>query len=80
MRVFLGLALLCGLYVLPGCQCCGVSEVYNDAIDDVSDHCSTKHRLDAFYCEKLDLTRLCMNRRCPPSGCPSSAPRHRPRQ
>lgn len=46
-----------------GCHCCRWSECYNDAVDDVTD-CDLC--LDRYYCEKLDVTRWCMNRRCPP--------------
>ncbi len=52
--------LICGL-ALTGCHCCDVTERYADHIDDISDH---KVCLDRWYCERLDLTRLCINSRC----------------
>lgn len=61
---YLTLVLMTGLsLVQTGCHCCGVSECYSDVIDDVSDKDLC---LDRYYCEKLDVTRWCMNRQC---GC-----------
>ena len=57
--------LLCSL-LMTGCHCCGWSEHYADMIDDVSDH---QGCLDRYYCEKLDVTRLCMNKRCCNTNC-----------
>lgn len=62
MRSLLRMSMLLSCLMLTGCHCCGVTERYADHIDDISD--SSVH-LDRYYCEKLDLTRLCMNRRCP---------------
>ena len=72
MRTLFALFAIAGFLSLPGCQCCGLTEHYADCIDDVSDHWDYKCKLDRVYCEQLDLTRLCMNRRCPPSCCPQS--------
>lgn len=72
MRSLLSLTILLSLAFLSGCQCCRVTECYADRIDDFADHCDFKRKLDGVYCEKLDPTRLCMNRRCPPSNCPGS--------
>ncbi len=69
MRTLLTLVAILGLASLPGCQCCGLTERYADRIDDFADHCDFKRGLDDHYCEKLDPTRLCMNRRCPPGYC-----------
>ena len=55
--------------LLSGCHCCGWTENYADAIDDIADHQDFKRGLDDCYCEKLDVSRWCMNRRCPPSSC-----------
>lgn len=62
MRALTTLILLVLCLLATGCHCCGVSEHYNDHIDDFSDN----HKLcfDRMYCEQLDLTRWCMNRRC----------------
>ncbi len=57
---------------LPGCHCFRVSEHYADGIDDVADKCDFKRKLDDVYCERIDISRWCMNRRCPPSCCPQS--------
>ncbi len=66
MRLLSALVLVTGCLLMTGCHCIGVSECYNDHIDDFSDN----HKLcfDRFYCEKMDLTRLCMNRRCQKCG------------
>lgn len=63
MRSLTAFILAAVCLLMTGCHCFQVSEHYNDHIDDFSDN----HKLcfDRFYCEKLDLTRLCMNRRCP---------------
>lgn len=67
MRTLMTLVFLTGLALLPGCHCCRCSEAYNGAIDDVADHCDFKRKLDDCYCERLDLTRWCMNRQCCPN-------------
>ena len=72
MRTLFTLVSVLGFLSLPGCQCCGLTEHYADGIDDIADHCDFERKLDDVYCEQLDLTRLCMNRRCPPSCCPQS--------
>jgi hypothetical protein len=61
-----------GFLALPGCQCCRLTEHYADHIDCFADHCDFKRKLDGIYCEDLDVSRLCMNRRCPPSCCPQA--------
>lgn len=45
-------ALLIGL---AGCQCCGLTEQYQDGIDHVADH---QPHLDHLYSPALDLTRI----------------------
>ena len=69
MRVVFSLIALVSLVILPGCHCCRVTECYADKIDDFADHADFKKGLDDHYCEQLDPTRWCMNRRCPPSHC-----------
>lgn len=65
-------ALLCAVAGLAGCQCCFVTERYNDVVDHVND-CPV--RFDWAYFPKLDLTRI--NRvdglqcgRCERPACP----------
>ena len=58
-----------------GCQCCFVTERYNDLVDHVND-CPC--RFDWAYHPKLDLTRInrvdgIQCRRCQPEGCPANA-------
>ena len=66
MRTLLSLTALFVLMYLPGCHCCSWTEHYADTIDDFADHGDFKKKLDDGYCEKLDATRWCMNRRCMP--------------
>ena len=72
MRTLIALLSIAGFLSLPGCQCYGLTEHYADGVDDIADHWDFERKLDDHYCERLDLTRLCMNRRCPPSCCPQS--------
>lgn len=69
MRTSFVILSLTVMTLLSGCQCCGWTENYADAIDDIADHQDFKRGLDDCYCEKLDVSRWCMNRRCPPSNC-----------
>ncbi len=69
MRNLLYLTALFSVVVLPGCHCFRCTEHYADVIDDFADHGDFKEGLDDCYCERLDVTRWCMNRRCPPSQC-----------
>ncbi|AMV18983.1 hypothetical protein [Planctomyces sp. SH-PL14] len=50
----LGVAVLT-VATLAGCQCCFVTEHYNDLVDHVND-CPV--RMDWAYFSKLDLTRI----------------------
>lgn len=61
MRFLLRFSVLLSCLTLTGCHCCGLTERYADHVDDIAD---TEFCMDRFYCEKLDLTRLCMNRQC----------------
>lgn len=69
MRTRLILLAVIGLFSVSGCHCFSWSEHYADAVDDVADKCDFKRKLDGIYCEKLDVSRWCMNRRCPPCSC-----------
>jgi len=69
MRSLLCLTALFSVLILPGCHCCRCTENYADVIDDIADHDDFGKGLDHCYCERLDVTRWCMNRRCPPSHC-----------
>ncbi len=57
MRNLLLFALSCVPLFGAGCQCCALTERYNDCIDDVSD---TTCCYERFYYPKLDLTRINM--------------------
>ena len=63
MRAVMSLILLTCCLLTTGCHCCSWTECYADKIDDIAD---SQPHLDRYYCEQLDLTRYCMNRRCPP--------------
>ena len=70
MRTLVLLCLALASISISGCHCCRVSECYADRIDDFADHKDFARKLDGIYCEQLDVTRLCMNRRCGPCCCP----------
>lgn len=64
---------------LQGCHCCGCSNLYNDSIDNVSDHVRNGPKFDKLYCEDLDPSRYCLTGPARRTDCPSTFPRHRPR-
>jgi len=70
MRTRLILLTLIVLSSVSGCHCFRCSEHYWDGVDEVADKWDFKKKLDDCYCERLDISRSCMNRRCPPSRCP----------
>lgn len=70
MRILMTLALISLTSALSGCHCCRVTECYADRIDDFADHKDFARKLDNLYCEDLDVTRWCMNRRCGHCCCP----------
>ncbi len=63
--------LLLGLFLVTtaGCQCCWITERYQDVVDHIADH---EHPMDRFYIPALDLTRIRCHR-CTPGmfapGC-----------
>ena len=69
MRTSFAILSLTVMTLLSGCHCCRWTENYADAIDDIADRNDFNRGFDDCYCEKLDVTRWCMNRRCPPSNC-----------
>jgi hypothetical protein len=74
------LALSCSAALSAGCQCCFLTEPYQDVIDDISDHEGNFDR--RFYSPCLDLTRIgrpdwcscSVNRRLCPCSCDKRPP------
>ena len=50
--------------VLSGCQCFRATDCVMDQLDDLTDINDFRYKLDRCYCEKVDVTRWCMNGPC----------------
>lgn len=65
MRVFVCFLLSCAsLSVFSGCQCFRGTDRVMGHLDDLTDRNDFHRGLDHVYCEKLDVTRWCMNGQC----------------
>ena len=65
MRAFVCLLLCCvSVSALSGCQCFRCTDRVMDHLDDLTDINDFHRGLDRVYCEKLDVTRWCMNGPC----------------
>ena len=65
MRAFICFVLCCAsVSALSGCQCFRCTDKVMDHLDDLTDKNDFHRGLDHIYCEKLDVTRWCMNGPC----------------
>ena len=65
MRSFVYFVLCCAsISALSGCQCFRCTDRVMDHLDDLTDINDNHRGLDHVYCEKIDVTRWCMNGPC----------------
>ena len=65
MRAFAYLVLACAsVSALSGCHCFRSTDAIMDHLDDLTDANDFHRGLDHIYCEKMDVTRWCMNGPC----------------
>lgn len=70
MRALVCLLLaVASLSAICGCHCVRCTDDVMDHIDDFTDLNDFHRGLDHVYCEKLDVTRWCMNGQCVRNNC-----------
>lgn len=57
------------LTTMTGCHCIQATDRVMDRIDDLTDINDHRYKLDCHYCEKLDVTRWCLNGSCSRHRC-----------
>lgn len=69
MRALVCLMLaIAGITALSGCHCFRCTDNVMDHLDDLTDINDFHRGLDHIYCERIDVTRWCMNGSCVPNN------------